>query len=124
MQGDTAESAASKAENDNIETVPQIPQSSTAQNEFSEPSHSAGRPAESDTSNKRETEDDRATSKAEDHGTLSQSPVHQDENEALVPDQTSEADISDFTGSSDAPQSSNVTEQERIPCQYGKNCYR
>ncbi|XP_077173994.1 aprataxin and PNK-like factor isoform X2 [Paroedura picta] len=124
VQGVATESAVPKVENNNSRSVSLIPKTVAMQNECSEPSQSAYRSTESDPSNMRGIEEDRGASKAESEGMPSQSLVHQDENKVLIPDQTTEADSSDSTGSSSVPQSSNLTKHTRIPCQYGRNCYR
>nr|XP_056712750.1 aprataxin and PNK-like factor [Euleptes europaea] len=121
MQGVAAEFAFPKVENNNSKVIPQIPKCLTVQNEFLEPSQSGHQCIES---NKREIEEESTPSKTADQGVPSQSPVHQDEKEAFILDQMAETDISDSAGSSDVPQSSNVTKHKRTPCQYGRKCYR
>ncbi|XP_048357356.1 aprataxin and PNK-like factor isoform X2 [Sphaerodactylus townsendi] len=122
IEGGATESFEPKVENSNSKVVPQIPQSLTVQNECSESSQPGHQAMETDTSAKSETKKESATSKMGNQGI--KSPVHQDENEAFLLDRSTKTDISDLAGSSDVTQSSDIIKHRRIPCQYGRNCYR
>ncbi|XP_054853772.1 aprataxin and PNK-like factor [Eublepharis macularius] len=124
IQSVATESALPQMEKNDSKVVPELPKCSMMQNECSESSQTGLQAVERDTSNQREIKEENATPRTEEQGMPSQSPIHQDANEAFISDQTTETDISDLTGSSAVPQSTNVSKHKRIPCHYGRNCYR